>query len=482
MVFARLDVSENIVFEKESDSLELTWHTLHSDIGPLLIGAWYRPPKRGDVASIQQFDRELEQFGIDHVGKLILGDMNVHNADWLAYSNGSSPEGRELEAVSAAHGLAQCVELPSRGEYLLDLVLSDFPQHIECDVVPGVLEHDHRAVIASVDITIPCSSPVSRECFDFAKANWKALHATFKDVDWSCFFQDLNADDAASNLTAYILSISKRYIPLKVIVDKPYKHPWIDDRCRQLLKDKHDAIGSPDFPQARDACTSGFATAYAKFIADTRTKLRNAEPKDWWKTSKQLLSQTAGTENIPPLKSSRGWAKRPQEKADLLSATFVAKSQLPEAVVNEFSPVLPSGVSLDGFLRLRVRDVRKILRDLDEASGTGPDFLPSLILRRCAHELALPVTLLSRLCLNEGRWPACWRLHWVHPLHKRKAKSDAKNYRGIHLTPQLAKVVERAVGSVFLPWLSERSYGEPQYAYTSQRSHRDVLAVNVCSW
>ena len=50
------------------------------------------------------------------------------------------------------------------------------------------------------------------------------------------------------------------------------------------------------------------------------------------------------------------------------------------------------------------------------------------------------------------------------------------------LTSQLSKVVERAVGGTFVPWFGEHAFGENQYAYSAGKSHRDVLAINVCSW
>ena len=49
----------NIVHLKDSETLELSWHTLHSDVGPLLFGVWYRPPRRGDISAIVAFDTEL---------------------------------------------------------------------------------------------------------------------------------------------------------------------------------------------------------------------------------------------------------------------------------------------------------------------------------------------------------------------------------------------------------------------------------------
>ena len=89
---------------------------------------------------------------------------------------------------------------------------------------------------------------------------------------------------------------------------------------------------------------------------------------------------------------------------------------------------------------------------------------------------------MSKLCLSQGSWLLCWRTRWIHPLHERSSRADAANYRGVHLTSQLSKVVETTIGSVFVPWFAKHGFGEHQYAYTSKRSHRDVLAVNVCNW
>ena len=147
MLFAGRDVLENMVLVQCSESLELCWHTLHSNLGPILIGTSYRPPNPGDVLSIQQIDKELNQFGNEFVWTIILGDMNVHNLDWLRFSYQNFREGKELEKVCIPHGLSQCVKGPTRGDYFLDLLLCDFASQISCDIVPGILEKDHKAVI-----------------------------------------------------------------------------------------------------------------------------------------------------------------------------------------------------------------------------------------------------------------------------------------------------------------------------------------------
>ena len=197
------------------------------------------------------------------------------------------------------------------------------------------------------------------------------------------------------------------------------------------------------------------------------------------------MSLNAPRETIPPLKSGTGWAKSSTEKANLFSQTFLEKEQLEPEEINEYTEVerRDDPIMWNGFLPIRVRSVRKLLQALDEKSGTGPDRLGAYLLKRCMEALAYPITLLARIVLNAGRWPLCWRMHWIHPLHKKESKADPTKYRGVHLTAQVSKLVERAIGQTFLPWLhSNKGFGENQYAYTASRSHKDALAANVCSW
>ena len=89
---------------------------------------------------------------------------------------------------------------------------------------------------------------------------------------------------------------------------------------------------------------------------------------------------------------------------------------------------------------------------LRDDSGTGPDLLPARILKACSEALAKPVLLLTMCILLTGAWPQLWRQHWVAPLFKRKSIYQPDNYRGIHLTAQLSKVVERLLKQLYDPY------------------------------
>ena len=170
---------------------------------------------------------------------------------------------------------------PSRGEYLLDLVLADLGSQIKCTVHPGVLESDHRCVVADVNISIALSEPTSRACFDFGKVQWTKIRTVFRNTNWQSFFENKTADAVALDFTNFVLSTYRRFIPTKIIREKPYKHPCIDEKCLQLVRLKHAAIGTADFIAARDRCTAGFRSAHASFLAKIRDNLRNANSKDW---------------------------------------------------------------------------------------------------------------------------------------------------------------------------------------------------------
>ena len=97
------------------------------------------------------------------------------------------------------------------------------------------------------------------------------------------------------------------------------------------------------------------------------------------------------------------------------------------------------------------------------------------------EEFWIPVLRLTRVILNQGHWPSVWRLHWIHPIFKKKSKADPHNYRGVHLTPQISKIIERVIGRTFLGWANRfKLFGDRQYAYSTGRSHKDALATNIC--
>ena len=64
-----------------------------------------------------------------------------------------------------------------------------------------------------------------------------------------------------------------------------------------------------------------------------------------------------------------------------------------------------------------------------------------------------------------------------------KHMRDSGNYRGLHLTTVLSKVVERVVAYVLVPFfIRTGAFGSTQWAFQQQMNCTDLVAVQILHW
>ena len=78
--------------------------------------------------------------------------------------------------------MQQIVREPTRGDYLLDLVISNV-EALKCKVLSNIA--DHCLVSACFDLPVPVSINQDRIVWQFPKADWDDLRAKIVDNDWS---------------------------------------------------------------------------------------------------------------------------------------------------------------------------------------------------------------------------------------------------------------------------------------------------------
>ena len=89
--------------------------------------------------------------------------------------------------------------------------------------------------------------------------------------------------------------------------------------------------------------------------------------------------------------------------------------------------------------------VLKLLQSIGQHKACGPDGLSARILKECARELAIPISILCKLSLAQGVFPSAWKEANIIPIHKKGNKKCADNYRGISLLPLCSKILEKVV-------------------------------------
>ena len=249
---------------------------------------------------------------------------------------------------------------------------------------------------------------------------------------------------------------------------------------------KQAAEGTDLEREASEDCSKAILEAYREYTHKKREELRTLSKgsKGWWKKCNELHAKKASVSHAPALKDEEGkWYRKPKEKADLFANAFSAKYKLNSEKENEYTALLALDLDTTDWNLGTQDEVEKTLAALREDSATGPDGLPTRLLKTCAVELAKPVHKLARNVLCSGRWPAGWCVHWIVPLHKKGSTWKPGNYRGEHLTAQLGKAVERFMQKSFGEHLcSEECSGANQFAYKTKRGARDLLVFLVLTW
>ena len=117
-----------------------------------------------------------------------------------------------------------------------------------------------------------------------------------------------------------------------------------------------------------------------------------------------------------------------REKAEILNRTFASKFSDPS--VTELPPV--TAYQLDPLRSFHVSEdtVRHALGNLSPYKACGPDNVSARVIRECAAELSVPVTLLCRLSLEQGVFPRVWKRANVVPIHKKKGLRQALTTTG----------------------------------------------------
>ena len=143
----------------DSPVAERSWHTVHTNVGPTLLGVWYRAPDAPQEHS-DTFETELAEYCKDHVYTVLVGDLNVYHQKWLRHSPGNTPLGQQLQDVCSNFNLKQVVKEPTHGSYLLDLVLTDAPALTKTTLLPKVA--DHASVLTTLRWGVTREQPVQR--------------------------------------------------------------------------------------------------------------------------------------------------------------------------------------------------------------------------------------------------------------------------------------------------------------------------------
>ena len=98
-------------------------------------------------------------------------------------------------------------------------------------------------------------------------------------------------------------------------------------------------------------------------------------------------------------------------------------------------------------------------------TATGPDGIPCWIWRDYAEIFTEVITKVWNLFLLTQTWPKAWKRSNINPLHKIDIPVEDGDFRGINVTPVIARAVERAVYQSHANYEIENFLSQTQFTY-----------------
>lgn len=467
------------------EEMEVMFFRLLLDDGTaVLLCALYRPQWQGSAPLTfltDNLDALLVTHGCQHT--VIIGDLNQHLVN------------RAYTELTVVHGLTNHVRFAThvRGASL-DPVLTDLPgDSVLCTQLHRMGSSDHNAVLCELGLNPACEDASQRVIWLWEHADWRAIKQALADTDWHATMNG-DVDQNVAALTTTLLSVQSQHVPHRTYRVEPRDQPWFGFRCRQAAEEKYNAwYLYKRFPTNRNkslhrtACKAMERTAAwarKRWEADIRRKLsRNqVDPKQWWSLVKQRQG-TVTQDRIPPLSTADGGlVATNQAKAELLAAHFSGKMSTEEPDLQPPNLARLCHADLDA-LEVSEAAVLRHLRSVQTRKAPGQDGISPFLLKRCAEELAQPLTHLFRQCISTSTWPAAWKEARVTPVHKKKDKADPSNYRPISLLSVVSKLLERVIAEQLTAHLEEHRLLSPrQFGFRKGRSASDLLLLLAKTW
>ena len=355
---------------------------------------------------------------------------------------------------------------------------------------------DHISLLISIRTDPYRERRHCRQVWRYGKADWERLRAFLADAPWHRILDNSPAK-ACEGLTKRILDGMQQFIPSKKLITRPSDPSWWTPECTAAVRAKQTAWKrwrkNPDSAnqEAYNTASSNSITCLSHAKAQETARFRrrlssgSLQSKEWWSSVKKAggVGRHGG---IPVIRDDQGNEfETSEEIAECFGRFFAKKCRLDDGDFDATDiPQFPSRCS-STLCRIRFRPstVRRLLGQLDPAKATGPDGVPARVLKECRAVLATPLAHLFSLCFEQGVHPSDWKTANMVPVHKRKSRTDMKNYRPVSLLSVVSKVMEKVINTSIMNYLEKGNLlSAHQFGFRTGLGAADLLTALNHEW
>ena len=391
---------------------------------------------------------------------IIAGDFNLPNIHWDTMENTTGANELVFVRLLNDHYLSQLNNTPTRGNNILNLVITNTPDHVSLTQILSPEETsmftDHHTISFDFSAFLKQSRKSARTIYDYKKGDMDALFAALGEIDLSSTISE-SSDDINADWERWkesFLSTVSEHIPKKKIRGR---NPllWINggilhqinkkETIRRKLKANPTLHLQEKYRKMRSEVKRLLRESRENFFSSINDSFAN-NPKRFWSVMKQKSKKCSIPDCISmPAPSSSTDQVDPSSAAEIAEmfntyfASVFTTDNLPDS--SEESSTDPHMTELI----ISELEVEHTLKTLDSNKATGPDGIPARLLKVTAPIIAPSLCKLFNKSLCLGTVPEEWKLANVVPVHKKGDKGLTENYRPISLLSIVSKVLERRV-------------------------------------
>lgn len=456
-------ISSREVVDLKADIEVISTELITNSKLKFVICCCYRPPN-ADHSWLEKFNSFMAQLSSRHNNIIICGDFNFPKLRWNSPIAISGADEVMFTEQLNDFFLTQVNTLPTRGNNVLDLVITSVPDQIEniskLNQIESGLFTDHDTIVFNLKTSIKAAPKLNRTVFDYRRGNIDDLCSALKIVDFHKIIESgVDINDCWKQWKDTFLGVVTKYIPTKRIKGR-YSPPWMNGNIIHEIR-KKEAVRRKLKSSPSGALRAKFKelrVRVKKLVRESRVSFFNSldgyfksNPKRFWSIFKLNNKQSSVPDMMSmnnddePASSHPRTVSTPAAIADLFNNYFTSVFSCDNLKETSSPPLSPSSDSCQSDFELTTEEVLGTLLKLDTSKATGPDGIPSRILKETAREIAPSLTQLFNRSLSCGEIPDEWKLANIVPVHKKGDKSHVENYRPISLLSIISKVLERCV-------------------------------------
>lgn len=430
--------------------LEIVWVSSYFDHIHCIIGACYRPPdSRQDFVELLQEAIDSIFLKFPNCFLILGGDFNYPSINWSTLSVPVHPNRHEQLSFLRLlnyHNLQQLVQEPTRGNNILDLIITNHPDSTKVQILEEI--SDHRAVHCTLPLPHANKTNVRKDIFNYARADTDKLNRllqSFSD-EYISSFPNQSTEQNWCLFRDKLKEIERLCVPVITITERA-DDPWFTHDIKRWLNRKKRAYTKASRTNASDdwqnykkvskQTEAAIIEAKNKYYNDTLPNLFKTDPKKFWSTVNPKKS-----ESVPALCGEDGNTLSLAGCAEKLNHFFSevhtierpldSNLNLPQLIIpNQFSPIT-----------ITAHGVACAIDRLALKTSPGPDGISAKLLKLTSHFSASLLALIFQQSLDTGCLPVDWKSAYVIPIFKSGDNTQPNNYRPISLTSICCKLLE----------------------------------------